>query len=66
MISFLKVTLTVLNLISALLIALAADSIPLTAWPVWVVFLINVLILGIMAYISGWIYASVPWKNRRI
>ena len=55
-----------LNFMSALLIALSIDSIPLTAWPVWLTFLANLIFLGIMAYANGWMYGTDRWFEREM
>ena len=58
--------LLVLNVTSALLIALALDSIPLDAWPVWLTFILNVLFLALMSYANGWVYGTDIWWEREM
>ena len=58
--------LVVLNALSALLIALAIDSIPLEAWPVWITFILNLLFLMLMGYANGWMYGTDLWWEREM
>lgn len=60
------IVLTALNFISALLIALAIDSIPLSMWPVWLTFLLNISFLALMAYANGWMYGTDLWWEREM
>ena len=67
-----KIRITVLwvlvgmNFMSALIITLAIDSIPLSAWPVWLTFLANILFLMLMAYANGWMYGTELWREREV
>jgi hypothetical protein len=67
-----KIRITVLwvlvgmNFMSALIITLAIDSIPLSAWPVWLTFLANILFLMLMAYANGWMYGTELWWEREV
>ena len=67
-----KIRITVLwvlvgmNFMSALIITLAIDSIPLSAWPVWLTFLANILFLMLMAYANGWMYGTELWWGREM
>lgn len=60
------IVLTAMNFISALLITLTIDEVPLGAWPVWITFLLNIGFLLLMAYANGWMYGTELWTEREM
>ena len=54
--------LIVLNVGSALLIAVYIDCIPFAAsWSVWLTFILNILFLALVGYATGWIHGADLW-----
>ena len=60
------ILLVILNAMSALIIALAVDSIPLRSWPIWILFAVNLGFLWLMAYANGWVYGTRFWWIREM
>ena len=58
--------LVMLNVISALVIALTIDGLTADSWQVWLTFLCNISFLGPMAYANGWMYGTEPWWVRKM
>lgn len=57
--------LVAVNIISLLLIATAVDSIPLSAWWVWLVFLENICFLALVAYANSGLTCSDCANKKR-